>query len=60
VRAHDAVLSAAQPALAMDPAAQSVLNYIRAHDFDRPSLVVPLDPNARSVFDYLRAHGQLP
>jgi hypothetical protein len=41
------------PVVRLDPAQQSVLDYLRAHDAVETR---PLDPTTQSVLDYLRAH----
>jgi hypothetical protein len=45
-------------ALPIDPAVQSVLDYLRAHSSVQPlpTPAVPLDPAQQSVMDYLRSH----
>ena len=53
------VRSAEAPAARLDPAQQSVLDYLRAHSAIQANspTVVAVDPAAQSVLDYLRAHG---
>ena len=42
----------------VDPATQSVLDYLRAHNIvQSPQPTVTLDPAQQSVMEYLRAHG---
>ena len=42
----------------LDPALQSVFDYLRAHSGDqpRPTPVAPRDPATQSALDYIRAH----
>jgi len=48
---------ALRPAVAVDPAAQGVNGYLRAHA--SVGQVVAIDPATQSVSDYLRAHAYL-
>ena len=53
------VRSAEAPAARLDPAQQSVMDYVRAHSAIQPNRtgVVTVDPAQQSVLDYLRAHS---
>jgi hypothetical protein len=53
------VRSIQAPAARLDPAQQSVLDYLRAHSATQPNrtAVVTVDPAQQSVLDYLRAHS---
>ena len=42
-----------------EPAASSVLNYIRVHE-SIPAHAAPLDPAVQSVMDYIRVHNSIP
>jgi hypothetical protein len=52
------VRSGEAPVARLDPAQQSVLDYLRAHSANQPLLApaTSLDPAQQSVLDYLRAH----
>src|SRR5438309_1515575 len=50
------VSSVQVPAARLDPAQQSVMDYLRTH---RAVETRPLDPAQQSVMDYLRAHSAI-